>query len=127
MQVLEDGLDAHVASVGGVLEYSLNPPDLDAAGVWPEHAGEHVHQRGLAGAIVTDQPHDLAGGQVEIDATNRVNRAEPLGQRAGDQGPARLVPGGQPCSYGPVVGLNHGRPRPWTGWAGRGASRVAPS
>ena len=37
----------------------------DASGVRPQLAGEHRQQRGLAGAVGTDQPGDAAGRHVE--------------------------------------------------------------
>ena len=45
-------------------------------GVDPRH---HLDQGGLAGAVVPDQRHDLAGPHVEVDAVEGVHRAEALG------------------------------------------------
>ena len=52
--------------------------DPHVAGVGLDHAGENVHQRRLAGAVLAEQRMDLALAQVEIDAAQRLNAAEAL-------------------------------------------------
>ena len=48
------------------------------------HAGQDLDQRRLAGAVVADQRHDLAGMDVEIDVGQRRDGAELLARcRAG--------------------------------------------
>ena len=42
------------------------------------HAREDLHQRRLAGAVVADQRHHLAGMHVELDVGQRRDRAEML-------------------------------------------------
>ena len=49
------------------------------------HAGQHVHQRRLAGAVLAEQHMHLAGLQVEIDAAQRVHAAETLGDASHGQ------------------------------------------
>ena len=48
-----------------------------------EHAGEDREQSGLAGAVGPDDPHDIAGIELEADPIQGGPRAEALGQRAG--------------------------------------------
>ena len=51
-------------------------PVLDhAAACGPLQAGQDVQQRGLAGAVGTDQRGDLARCEVERDAVERAERA----------------------------------------------------
>ena len=45
-------------------------------------AAEDFHQRALAGAVLAEQPVDLAGQQLEIDPAERDGAAEPLGDPA---------------------------------------------
>ena len=46
------------------------------------HAGQDLDQRRLAGAVVADQRHDLAGVDVEIDVGQGRDGAEVLGDAA---------------------------------------------
>ena len=50
----------------------------DRAGIGAVDAGDGLHQRRLAGAIVADQPDHFAGLDGEIDAVQHVDRAEAL-------------------------------------------------
>src|SRR5690606_32356152 len=45
------------------------------AGVGRDRAGEHLHQGGLAGAVVPDEADDLAGGDPEVDPPEDVQDA----------------------------------------------------
>ncbi len=54
------------------------PPIADRAAVGRQRAGEHVHQRRLAGAVVADEADALAGADGEVDAVERANGAEML-------------------------------------------------
>ena len=49
----------------------------DLARIGMEHPVGDVHQRGLAGAVLTQQRMDLAGGDVEVHPRERLNPAEP--------------------------------------------------
>jgi len=49
--------------------------DADAAGGRAQNAGEGSQRRGLAGAVGTDQPDDLAGGDGERQVVDRGERA----------------------------------------------------
>ena len=50
----------------------------DAAGVRPVEAGDHVEQRGLAGAVRADDGHDAALGDVDRHVLDRGDAAETL-------------------------------------------------
>ena len=41
-------------------------------------AEEHVHQAGLAGAVLAEQAEDIAGVQRQVDAVDGLHRAETL-------------------------------------------------
>ena len=62
--------------------------DRDGALVRRVHAREDVHQRRLAGAVLAEQRVDLAGLQVEIDAAQRLDAAEALGDARASSGAA---------------------------------------
>ena len=47
--------------------------DEDLAAGRLDHAGEDLDQRRLAGAVVADQPDDLAAVDVQADAAERVD------------------------------------------------------
>ena len=68
-------VDAHLACVAGV------------------HAGDDLHQRAFAGAVLAGEAVDLAGLQREIDAAQRLDAAERLGD-AGQFEPRRRHRGG---------------------------------
>jgi hypothetical protein len=46
---------------------SLRPKDLDSSGGWQEEPGEMLDQRGLAGAVLTDQEHIFSDVDIERD------------------------------------------------------------
>ena len=56
--------------------------DADCAGVRLVHAGEHVHQRGLARAVLAEDGVNLARPEVERDVVVGENRSEALGDAA---------------------------------------------
>ena len=49
--------------------------DLNPAGVRHEQAGEQLKQRGLAGAVWTEQRDELTGRGGQTDTIQRTNRA----------------------------------------------------
>jgi hypothetical protein len=53
-------------------------PEHDAPVVRREHARDHVEQRRLAGAVRSDHREDFAGVDLEADAIDRDEAAEPL-------------------------------------------------
>ena len=70
--------------------------DGRGAGARHQQGREHAQGRGLAGAVRAEQPDDLALGDIEIDAADRVNRTglrlEAAGQAASvDHGGSSLL------------------------------------
>ena len=76
--VLVDGLDRQVVRHAHriVGEVDLLVADEDAPRGRREHAGHHLDQGGLAGAVVADQADDLVPADGEIDVAQRLDRAE---------------------------------------------------
>ena len=70
---------------GGRSRPQRAPEQFDRARVGAKPAGQDVHQRGLAGAILTEQRDDLARTGVEVDAVEREQRAEAAGEVAGGE------------------------------------------
>ena len=71
--------------------------DADLAVVVGVHAGEDLHQRRLAGAVLADQRVHLAGAKLEVDAVERGDAGEALGDRLGPQQRRRSrLPGRDP-------------------------------
>src|SRR3989344_2938919 len=61
--------------------------EQDLASVQRDEAGDHVHQRGLAAAVVAEDGDDLAAGQVEVEVGVEGGAGEGLAQAAhGDMG-----------------------------------------
>ncbi len=61
VEVLVDHADAGGERVGGAADRHGRAVDPDLAGIRPVEAEQDVHQRGLAGAVLAEQAHDLAG------------------------------------------------------------------
>ena len=60
-QVLVDHLDAELAPLAGIERQDVLAVELDRAGIGAVNAGDGLHQRRLAGAIVADQADHFAG------------------------------------------------------------------
>jgi len=78
-QILESASDAEARQrvrreLGEVL-----PVKKDLAGGWPEHRADEIKERGLAGAVRSDQTADLARFDLEADVLDGGQAAEPLG------------------------------------------------
>ena len=88
-EILEHGGDAEVERGARVASVTALPSKV----IVPERrlvdAGEDLDQRRLAGAVVADQRHDLAGVDVEVDVGQRRDRAEVLARRRAGSGSAR--------------------------------------
>jgi hypothetical protein len=56
----------------------LNTRDPDLAGVARIRAGEDLHERGLAGAVLADQPDDLAARHRQVDPAQGVHPGKPF-------------------------------------------------
>ena len=79
VQLLVDHADAKVQRGSRVGDLDRLPLEPDLAGVGLVHAGQDLHQRGLAGAVLADQGVDLAGTELEACVGERVDAGEVLG------------------------------------------------
>ena len=79
VELLEDRGDAGrlgLARAGEAHRRAVDRGSSPSSGAM--HAGEDVHQRRLAGAVLAEERVDLAGLQVEVDAAQRLDAAEAL-------------------------------------------------
>ena len=83
-EVLVDGLDPERARRLGRERAVILAVDQDRARVGTVHARQALDERGLAGAVVADEPEHLAAAELEVDAVERLHRAVRL------RDPARL-------------------------------------
>ena len=74
-ELLVDDGDAAVPRVRRGREDHRLAVELDRAGGGLDDAGQHLHQRRLAGAVLAEQRRHLAGADVEGDALQRVDVA----------------------------------------------------
>ena len=77
-EVLVDHLDPDVAALLRPAEMRRLAVDEHLAVVALVGAGQHLHERRLAGGVVADETEDLAGLQAEIHVSQRVHGAEIL-------------------------------------------------
>ena len=66
--------DAGIQRVAGGAEAHLLAVELHRAGEIGMHAGDDLHQRRLAGAVLADEAVDLAGAEREVDAREAPRR-----------------------------------------------------
>src|SRR5690606_26775107 len=78
-EVLVDGLDTGGLGLGGGCEPPLLACKEHAPAARGHPARDDLHQRRLAGAVVAEQRHHLAGAYAETDAAQRLDGAEPAG------------------------------------------------
>src|SRR5690606_5364341 len=90
-EVLVDGGDAEALRVGRAGDGDLPALPADRAAVRRVGPGDHLDQRRLAGAVVAEQGHDLAGRDGQVDVAERLYGAESLGN------PGQLQDG---CAHG---------------------------
>lgn len=76
--MLVDHCDTSAHSVPGRADVGGPAVDFDRTGVRPVDAGQDVHQRGLAGAVLAGQHQHLPGGQVQVHLVQRVDPPEAL-------------------------------------------------
>ena len=81
-EVLVHGLDAEAAGELGRERLLQRAVDVDLAGVRAVRAGDALDERRLAGAVVADEPEDLARVQREADVAERADGAVRLRRRA---------------------------------------------
>ncbi len=75
-QLLMHHADAGVERIAGGAESHLLPVDAHAAAEIRVHAGDDLHQRLLAGAVLADEAMDFAGAEREVDLAKRFDTAE---------------------------------------------------
>src|SRR4029450_5888557 len=78
-RVLVDGLDAELAGRDGVRDGDLVALEPDLAAVGGQGARQDLDQRALAGPVVAAQRRHLARVDGEVDAPQRPDAAEALG------------------------------------------------
>src|SRR5262249_35339945 len=78
VELLEDGGDAGRLGVAWAREPNRLAIHPDLAPIRGDHARDNVHQGRLAGAVLAEQPVDLAELEVEVDGAHGVHAAEPL-------------------------------------------------
>ena len=76
--LLVDGLDAELVAAAHRIVVEVDRPvaKVDGTAGRPEHAGHHLDQGRLAGAVVADQADDLVAADREVDVAERPHRAE---------------------------------------------------
>ncbi len=91
--------------IAGRREVDRPPVESHGTLVLGMHAGDDLHQRGLAGTVLADEPVDFAGRQGEMDRPQCRHAAERLvdpgklqQRRPGRLGHARLRSGNVPPS-----------------------------
>ena len=83
VELLVDDGDARPFGVADAGEADGGAVDQDLAGVGGLDAGEDLHQRRLAGAVLAHERVHLAGAEVEVDAVERGHPGEMLGDAPG--------------------------------------------
>ena len=79
IELLVDEGDACAAGVRRGLRRVGQPVEDHAAAVRPDDTADHVHQRALAGAVLTDQADDAAAAESQADVAQRMDAEECLG------------------------------------------------
>ena len=103
VELLEDRRDAGAAApAAGGRTRPASPAISIVPGVGLVDAGEDLHQRGLAGAVLADQAEHLAGAELEVDVVENRVADEALRQPARSQHDVPVALG---------VGAHRGRSR----------------
>ena len=77
-EILVHDLDPELRRVLRPVDRDGLAVEEDLAGVVAVDAGDALDERRLAGAVVTDERHDLAGAHLEVDVGQRLHRPERL-------------------------------------------------
>ena len=77
-QVLINHLDPLTARIRGRRETDFTAIEKNAAGIGNDGAGQDLAERRFSGAVVADQPENLARPQHEVDAIKGLDGAEGL-------------------------------------------------
>jgi hypothetical protein len=86
VELLEDGGHAGALRLDRVAEGDLLAPDHDRAPVGGVDAGEHLHQRRLAGTVLADEAVDLARAERQVEPVEHGVAEEALGHPGRDEG-----------------------------------------
>ncbi len=81
-EILVDDLDPEPGSVLRPVDVHLFPLEQDPAAVSGVSAGDALDERRLAGAVVADERHHLAGADLEVHVYEGLDRTEGLGDVA---------------------------------------------
>src|SRR5206468_11159430 len=84
-QRLEGAADPEPRDAVGRAARDLATGEADRPGGWPEHAAQHVDERGLAGAVGADEAAHLAGTDRQRHRVERGQAAEALGYVSAEQ------------------------------------------
>jgi hypothetical protein len=82
VELLVDDADPELLGVLGTVDGHPLPVEEELALVGRVDAGQQLHQRGLAGAVLADQRQHLAAAQVEVHVLERLDAGEALGDPA---------------------------------------------
>ena len=77
-EILIDDLDAKLGGVLRPVDAHRLVFEVDLALIDGMDPGDTLDQRRLAGAVVADERHHLAGADLEVDVSQSLNRAERL-------------------------------------------------
>ncbi len=77
-QVLVHDLDAEPCGLAGTVDSHALAFEADFTLVERVDPGDPLDQRGLAGAVVADEPHDLTAADLEVDVVQGLHRPEGL-------------------------------------------------
>ena len=91
--VLKGASNALERSLGRARVVHRHTLEPDFAGIGRQHASDQIEERGLAGAVRSDQGMDVAGRHLELQIVERVEAAETLGQ------PLDRKAGGGGCAF----------------------------
>src|SRR6185312_10627901 len=86
--------DAGGMRIAGGAEPSFLSVQQQAAGEFRMQAGDDLHQRAFARAVLADETVDLAGGEREVDPAQRLDAAEGLAD------PLEFEDGGRAVRHG---------------------------
>ena len=115
----------------GASDEMSTPSRSTASRVGLGEAGDQVEQRRLAGAVVADEPDDLAGAHVEVDAVDRDDAAEAPAQAQAPTAPGRRPAaarrGSRPRPGADAVGRRRARNTAWSTSGRSSSSAVGPA
>ena len=76
VQLLMDDADAERLRVARAVDVDMLSKEFDRAAVARVDAGQHLHERRLAGAVFADQRHDLSLADLQLRVVQRVDARE---------------------------------------------------